>query len=194
MPHRSEMLFFPFAHLVKTSATLLSPKTHQSFQKLERKRPIDFSWLEMHFCLWLAFHQIQQRKRQCFSLRRVLPCNNQTKDTNFTALFIGPDFQQSLRYELCRGCTANEFSSGGFSHWAATVPSAPLPRASQTTPALIVAGILSLLLFFKPKFYHLVVNSHLSSHLCTVGMTERLHCLHYLWMVSFQGISIKIRF
>lgn len=108
MPHRSEMLFFPFARLVKTSATLLSPKTHQSFQKLERKRTIDFSWLEMHFCLRLGFYQIQQRKRQCFSLRCVLPCNKQTKDTNFTALFIGPDFQQSLRYELCRGCIANE--------------------------------------------------------------------------------------
>lgn len=64
--------------------------------------------METQFCLWLGFYQIQQRGARCFSFSCVLPCNNQTKNTNFTALFIGSDFQQSLRYELCRRCIANE--------------------------------------------------------------------------------------
>lgn len=48
------------------------------------------------------------RGRPCFSSRCVLPCENQTKSTNFAAFFIVPYFQKSLGYELCRRCIANE--------------------------------------------------------------------------------------
>lgn len=57
---------------------------------------------------------------------------NQTKNMNFDALFIVPDFQQSLGYELCRRCIANELEPRqGLTAGILPVPSIQLHRPQQ---------------------------------------------------------------
>jgi len=144
-----QRFFVRSPHLIKISPRLLSTEDTSILPEFKRKKAVASGWMEMQFCPWLGFGQIQQRS--CFSFSCVLPCENQTKNTNFAAFFIVPDFEQSLRYELCRRCRAKERELAGFSAAGAL----PEPGVQLRPPAAAPAAARSCPTFLQRAFHWL---------------------------------------